>query len=201
MSQKLTWFEKVCQWVTSHYRLLSTCVMLSLIMQRCLDRSVQCYFSTHYSMLQLNPSNQRWFYCLLDKQVSVYSKGRLFSTAAISLFTESDSKMKCFFSADWKGQSQYFPWGCQESSAPGGCLIMVLQRDSKACMSVCVCVPVCPHTRVRFCPDPPNTLAKQNECLGNDSSTVFGLASRNTHLLSPIHYLKCQAFSLPGCQK
>lgn len=146
MSQELTSFEKVCQWLTSHHRLLSTCVMISLIMQRCLDRSVQCYFSTHYSMLQLNPSNQRRFYCLLDKQVSVYSKGRLSSTAAISLFTESDSKMKCFFSADWKGQSQYFPWGSQESSAPGGCFIMALQTDSKACMSVCVCMPVCPHT-------------------------------------------------------
>lgn len=194
MSQELTWFEKVCQWVTSHHRLLSTCVMLSLIMQKCLDRSVQCYFSTHYSMLQLNPSNQRWFYCLLDKQVSVYSKGRVFSTAAISPFTEQDSKMKCFFSADWKGQSQYFPWGCQESSAPGGCLIMVLQTDYKACMSMCVhaCVPT--HTGQIL------LLSFQYTCW---TKWVFRewffytfckfqrWASWNTHLLSPLCYLKC----------
>lgn len=167
--------------------------MLSLIMQRCLDRSVQCYFSTHYSMLQLNPSNQRWFYCLLDKQVSVYSKDKLFSTAAISLFTESDSKMKCFFSADWKGQSPYFPWGSQESSAPGGCFIMELHTDSKA---RCPCVSAClyAHThRSHFAPILP--MSKQNECLENDSSTLLEnfscRASWNTHLLSPLHYLKC----------
>lgn len=167
--------------------------MLSLIMQRCLDRSVQCYFSTHYSMLQLNPSNQRWFYCLLDKQVSVYSKDKLFSTAAISLFTESDSKMKCFFSADWKGQSPYFPWGSQESSAPGGCFIMELHTDSKA---RCPCVSAClyaPTHRSHFAPVLP--MSKQNECLGNDFSTLLEnfscRASWNTHLLSPLHYLKC----------
>lgn len=171
--------------------------MLSLIMQRCLDRSVQCYFSTHYSMLQLNPSNQRWLYCLLDKQISVYSKRKLFSTAAISLFTESDTKMKCFSSADWKEQSQYFPWGSQESSAPGGCFIMVLQTDSKAHMSVCVCVPVCPHTRVRFCSYPSNTLAKQNEYLGNNSSTLFENFSVNIQRHSKLKNPPVVISSLP----
>lgn len=131
-SQESTWFEKVCHRVTFQHRLLSACVVLSLITQRCLDRSVQCYFSTHYSTLQLKPSNQRWFYCLLDKQVSVYSEGRLFSKAAISLFTASGTKMKCFFSARGKEQSQYFPWG--QSAAPGGCFTLGLRVCVCACM-------------------------------------------------------------------
>lgn len=50
---------------------------------------------------------------------------------------------------------------------------MVPQTDSKARVSVCVCVPVCPHTQIRFCSYLSHTLAKQNEYLGNDSSTLF----------------------------
>lgn len=50
-SQESTWFAKACHRVTFQHRLLSVRVVLSLITQKCLDRSVQCYFSTHYSTL------------------------------------------------------------------------------------------------------------------------------------------------------
>lgn len=72
------------------------------------------------------------------------------------------------------------------SSAPAGCFILVLQATPKARVSVCVCacMPVCPHTRSKFCFYPSNMLDKQNEYLGNNSFILFenfSLAIQSNH--------------------
>lgn len=120
--------------------------MLSLIMQRCLDRSVQCYFSTHYSVLQLNPSNQRWCCCLLDTQVSVYSRGRTLSMAAIGLFTEPDletlEKRRVSISpADlYLSSSRLFCYGIASNFQARVSLDIQSNQQVKVPASSCLCI-------------------------------------------------------------
>lgn len=81
--------------------------------------------------------------------------------------------MKCFFSANWKEQSQYFPRGprAQLQEVASSCYCKQLPRN--ACPCVCACMPICPHTRSKFCFYPSDRLDKQNEYLGNNSSILF----------------------------